>query len=122
MSASSMLRTRSGSEIERGLVNYQAPVSQVSSADHRFKNPINPASESRDFAFARDNKALTPQNYPVPEGVTWRLLLPVGDGWVVPPASETKTEEGLHWIPGPRHTVLAAKRFVIDDLASQKWR
>ena len=39
------------------------------------------SGESHDFVFARDNKALTPENYPAPEGVTWHLLLPVSDGW-----------------------------------------
>jgi len=39
------------------------------------------SGESHDFTFARDNKALTPQNYPAPAGVTWHLLLPVSKGW-----------------------------------------
>lgn len=39
------------------------------------------SGENHDFHFKRDNKALTPKNYPAPEGVTWHLLLPVSDGW-----------------------------------------
>ena len=39
------------------------------------------SGESHNFIFARDNKALTPKNYPAPEGVIWHLLLPVSDGW-----------------------------------------
>jgi hypothetical protein len=37
------------------------------------------AGEQHEFTFK--NKPLTPKNFPSPKGVTWHLLLPVGDGW-----------------------------------------
>lgn len=49
------------------------------------------AGEQHNFTFK--NKPLTPKNFPSPKGVTWHLLLPVGDGWAA--GTKPRFETGL---------------------------